>query len=209
MIKILIADDHAVVRQGIKNIVESGNDMQVIGEASNGAELLNFVKDQMPDVVVLDLSMPGRNGLEILKDLKRQFPSLSVIVLSMHPEDQYAVRAFRAGASGYMTKESAPSELVKAIKVANQGGKYISPLAAALLASYVEIKSVDEQHKLLSDREYEVFILLAEGQTVGGIAVELNLSVKTISTYRTRILEKMRMNTNAELAKYARNFNLI
>ncbi|MBX7169734.1 MAG: response regulator transcription factor [Pyrinomonadaceae bacterium] len=209
MIKILIADDHAVVRQGIKNIVESGNDMQVIGEASNGAELLNFVKSQMPDVVILDLSMPGRNGLEILKDIKRQFPSLSVIILSMHPEDQYAVRAFRAGASGYMTKESAPSELVKAIKIANQGGKYISPLAAALLASYVEIKSVDEQHKLLSDREYEVFILLAEGQTVGEIAVGLNLSVKTISTYRTRILEKMRMTTNAELARYARNFNLI
>jgi DNA-binding NarL/FixJ family response regulator len=209
MIKILIADDHSVVRQGLKNIVNASDDMRVIGEAVNGSELLNLVRDEMADVVILDISMPGRNGLETLKDLKRTNSSLPVIILSIHPEDQYAVRAFRAGASGYMTKESAPEELVKAIRIANQGGKYISPLVAELLANHIEIKGIEELHRLLSDREYEVFIFLAGGKTVGEIAEDLNLSVKTISTYRTRILEKMGMTTNAEVSRYARDFNLI
>lgn len=209
MIRILIADDHAVVRQGLKKIVDNGNDMKVVGEAQNGAELLNLIREQEADVIILDLSMPGRNGLEILKDLKRSYSSLPVIILSIHPEDQYAVRAFKAGASGYMTKESAPEELVKAVKISFQGGKYISPSVAELLANYVGIKGVEEQHKLLSDREYEVFILLAGGQTVSEIAIHLNLSVKTISTYRTRILEKMGMTNNAELSRYARNYSLL
>lgn len=209
VINIIIADDHAIVRQGIKNIVNGSEEMCVIAEAANGGELINLVKEQKPDVVILDISMPGRNGLETLKELKKLNSALPVIILSIHPEDQYAVRAFRAGASGYMTKESAPEELVKAIRITTQGGKYISPTAAALLAHHVEIKGIEELHKLLSDREYEVFVFLASGQTVGQIASDLNLSVKTISTYRTRILEKMGMTTNAELSRYARDFNLI
>lgn len=209
MIKIIIADDHAIVRQGLRNIVENENSMEVIGEASNGGELLNLINQRMPDIVILDISMPGRNGLEILKDIKRQYSSLPVIILSIHPEDQYAVRGFKAGASGYMSKESAPSELVKAIKIANKGGKYINSSVAELLANYVEIKRIEEQHKLLSDREYEVFIYLSEGKTVGQIAIDMNLSVKTISTYRSRILEKMGMTTNVELARYAQEFKLL
>lgn len=209
MIKILIADDHSIVRQGLRKIVDYDPEMKVIGEANNGAELLSLIREESVDVVILDISMPGRNGLETLKDLKRLYPALPVIILSIHPEDQYAVRAFRAGASGYMTKESAPEELVKAIRVAYQGGKYISPLVAGLLADFVGIKGTDEKHKLLSDREFEVFKLLANGKTVGQIGDELNLSIKTISTYRTRILEKMGMTINAELTRYAIDFSLL
>lgn len=209
MIKILIADDHSIVRQGLRKIVDYDPEMKVIGEANNGAELLSLIREESVDVVILDISMPGRNGLETLKDLKRLYPALPVIILSIHPEDQYAVRAFRAGASGYMTKESAPEELVKAIRVAYQGGKYISPVVAGLLADFVGIKGTDEKHKLLSDREFEVFKLLANGKTVGQIGDELNLSIKTISTYRTRILEKMGMTINAELTRYAIDFSLL
>ena len=186
MIKILIADDHAIVRQGLKKIVEVDAEMEVVIEAQNGAELLNLIGKKDVDLVILDISMPGRNGLETLKELKRRYPALPVIILSIHPEDQYAVRAFRAGASGYMSKESAPEELVKAIRKVHEGGKYISPLVADLLAAHIGIEGTDEQHRSLSDREYEVFVMLAQGNTVGQIAVTLNLSVKTISTYRTR-----------------------
>jgi DNA-binding NarL/FixJ family response regulator len=209
MIRILIADDHAIVRQGLRQIVSSDSQMNVVGEVQNGAELLDLVRKETVDVVVLDISMPGRNGLEILKELKRDYPLLPVIVLSMYPEDQYAVRALKAGASGYMTKESAPEELVKAIRKAYQRGKYISPQVAELLAEYVETNTSGEPHKLLSDREYEVFTMLAAGKTVGQISIELNLSVKTISTYRTRILEKMQMSTNADLTRYALDFKLL
>lgn len=209
MIKILIADDHSIVRQGLRNIVAIDNQMTVVGEARNGAELLNLVREQAVDVVVLDISMPGRNGLETLKELKRGNPSLPVIILSIHPEDQYAVRAFKAGAAGYMTKESAPEELVKAIRKAFEGGKYISAAVAELLAEYVETNTHGEPHKSLSDREFEVFSMLASGKTVGQIADDLSLSVKTISTYRTRILEKMGATTNAELTRYALDFKLL
>ena len=209
MIKILIADDHAIVRQGLKNIVAEDEQMTVVGEARNGAELLNFLREQPADVVILDRSMPGGNGLETLKNLKRNYQNLPVIILSIHPEDQYAVRAFKAGAAGYMTKESAPEELVEAIKKAFRGGKYISPQVAELLAEYIETKTTGEAHKILSDREFEVFNLLASGKTVGQIAAELNLSVKTISTYRTRILEKMGFETNAELTRYALDFKIL
>jgi DNA-binding NarL/FixJ family response regulator len=209
MIKILIADDHAIVRQGLRQIVSADNQLAIAGEVENGAELLNFVRKQPVDVVVLDISMPGRNGLEVLKELKRDYPFLPVIVLSMYPEDQYAVRVLKAGASGYMTKESAPEELVKAIRKAFKGGKYISPEVAELLAGYIETKTLDEPHKSLSDREFEVFMMLATGKTVGQISADLNLSVKTVSTYRTRIMEKMQMVTNADLIRYALDFKLI
>ena len=209
MIKIVIADDHAIVRQGLKKIVEVDNEMEVVLEAQNGAELLNKIGDHDFDLVVLDISMPGRNGLETLKELKRKTPGIRVIMLSIHPEDQYAVRALRAGASGYMTKESAPEELVKAIRKVHQGERYISSSVAELLAAHIGIERSEEQHRSLSDREYEVFNLLARGETVGQIASGLNLSVKTISTYRTRILEKMGMSTNADLTRYALDFELL
>jgi two-component system, NarL family, invasion response regulator UvrY len=209
MIKIIIADDHAIVRQGLKQIVSADEQMKVVGEVQSGAELLQLVRREDVDVVILDISMPGRNGIEILKDLKRSYPQLPILVLSMYSEDQYAVRAFKAGAAGYMTKESAPGELVEAIKKAYQGGKYISPRVAELLAEYVETKVVDEPHKALSDREFEVFMMLARGTTVGQISIDLNLSVKTVSTYRTRILDKMQMATNADLTRYALDFKLI
>lgn len=209
MIEILIADDHAIVRQGLRKIVDYDDEMTVVDEAQNGAELLNLVRERMVDVVILDLSMPGRNGLETLKELKKSYPSLPVIMLSIHPEDQYAVRAFRAGASGYMTKESATEELVHAIKKVHTGGKYIGPVVAELLANAVGTQSSDDTHKSLSDREYEVFTLLANGKTVGQIGLELNLSVKTISTYRTRILEKMGVTTNSELTRYALDHELL
>ncbi len=209
MISILIADDHAIVRQGLRKIIDDDDEMKVVGEASNGAELLNLIREDSVDVVILDISMPGRNGLETLKEIKRLYPQLPTIILSIHPEDQYAIRAFRAGAAGYMTKESAPEELVEGIKKAYGGGRYISPSVAELLAAHVETKTTDEPHTALSDREFEVFTLLANGNTVGHIAVGLNLSVKTISTYRTRILEKMGMTTNAELTRYALDYHLI
>lgn len=209
MIKILIADDHAVVRRGLKNIFADDGRMQVVGEAASGAELLALAREQIADVVILDILMPGRNGLETLKDLKREHPLLPVLILSIHPEDQYAVRALKAGAAGYITKESAPEVLVEAIIKVHRGGRYINPQVAELLAEYVETKTTGETHKSLSDREFEVFLLLAGGKTVGQIAVELNLSVKTVSTYRTRILEKMRMQTNADLTRYALDFKLL
>jgi two-component system invasion response regulator UvrY len=209
MIKILIADDHAIVRKGLREIVSADKQMRIVGEVQNGAELLKMVRKDAVDVVILDISMPGRNGLEVLKDLKREFPNLPVLVLSMYPEDQYAVRVFKVGAAGYMTKESAPEELVEAIRKAYQGGKYISPQVALLLADYVETKISEEPHKSLSDREFEVFMMLSGGKTVGQISAELNLSVKTVSTYRTRILEKMQMSTNSDLTRYALDFKLL
>lgn len=202
MIKILIADDHTIVRHGLKQIVDSEPQMETIGEAKNGNEVLELARKVPIDVVVLDISMPGRNGLETLKDLKREFPSIGVIVLSMHPKDQYAVRVLKAGAAGYITKESAPEELVNAIKKAYRGEKYISPDVAELLADYIERNKSDSPHELLSDREYEVFCHIARGKNVTQISEELFLSVKTISTYRTRILEKTGMSTNAQITRY-------
>lgn len=209
MIRILIADDHAIVRQGLRQIVASDHQLTIVGEAANGNELLSLARKTGVDVVVLDITMPGRNGLETLKELKRDYPSLPVIILSMHPEDQYAVRVFKAGAAGYMNKETATEELVAAIKKVYRGGKYISPQLGELLASHIESNHAGEPHKSLSDRELEVFYLLASGETVGRISEELNLSVKTISTYRTRILEKMNMTTNAELIRYAFDYKLL
>jgi DNA-binding NarL/FixJ family response regulator len=209
MIRILIADDHAVVRHGISQIVTVDNQMMIAGEASNGNDLLDLVRKTAVDVVILDINMPGRNGLETLKELKRDYPSLPVIILSMHSEDQYAVRALKAGAAGYMNKEAAPDELVAAIKKVYRGGKYISPQIAELLVYHIGGNHQQEPHKSLSDRELEVFYSLAGGKTVGQISEELNLSVKTVSTYRTRILEKMNMTTNAELVRYAFDYKLL
>ncbi|TAK08715.1 MAG: response regulator transcription factor [Candidatus Manganitrophaceae bacterium] len=203
MIKILIADDHAIVRRGLKQILAETPDMVVAGEAHNGQELLDKVRDHQWDVVVLDISMPGRGGLDTLKQLKSERPKLPVLMLTIHPEDQYAVRVLRAGASGYLTKESAPDHLVEAIRKVARGGKYISPHLAEKLAFNLESLSERPLHEALSDREFQVLRFIASGKTVKEIGEELSLSVKTISTYRTRILEKMKMRNNAELTHYA------
>jgi two-component system invasion response regulator UvrY len=209
MIKILIADDHPVVRKGLKEIIEEAPDMIVGGEASNGGEVLQQVRKNDYNVVLLDISMPGRSGLEILKQLKSEKPGLSILILSIHPEEQYAVRVLKAGASGYLTKESAPSELLAAIRKASLGGKYISSTLAERLAFDLEIDAEKPLHETLSDREYEVMCMIASGKTISKIAEELFLSVKTISTYRSRILEKMKMKSNAELTHYTIKHRLV
>jgi DNA-binding NarL/FixJ family response regulator len=203
MLRILIADDHAIVRQGLKQIVTETRDMIVSGEASNGQELLNKIKDDDYDVVVLDITMPGRNGIDVLRQLRIERPGLPILMLSIHPEEQYAFRALKAGASGYLTKESAPDELVVAIRKVSSGGKYISASLAEKLAFDLEAGREQAPHETLSDREYRVMCMIASGKTVMVIARELMLSEKTISTYRSRILEKMNMKNNAELTYYA------
>jgi DNA-binding NarL/FixJ family response regulator len=209
MIKILIADDHPVVRQGLKQVLADEVDMKVAGEAANANEVLEKVRREPWDIVLLDITMPGRGGLEVLKDLKRERGKLPVLVLSMHPEDQFGVRVLKAGAAGYMTKDTAPEELVKAIRKVCGGGRYVSPLLAEQLAIRLDSDEPRSRHELLSDREYQVMCLLASGKRVGDIAKDLALSVKTISTYRLRILEKMRFKTNAELTRYALDHGLI
>jgi two-component system, NarL family, invasion response regulator UvrY len=201
--KILITDDHAVVRQGLKQILAEEFTRAEFGEATNAQEAIDRVWKENWDVVVLDITMPGRSGLEVLKEIKKSRPKLPVLVLSMHPEDQFAVRILKIGASGYMTKESAPNELVGAVKKVIAGGRYVSPSLAEKMASYLAIDVHTPPHERLSDREFLVLRLIASGKTPTAIAKELALSVKTISTYRMRILEKMSMSNNAELTHYA------
>jgi two-component system invasion response regulator UvrY len=203
MIKILIADDHAIVREGLKQIVAETSDMVVADEASTGYEVLYKVQDNKYDVLVLDISMPGGDGLNILKQIKHNNPQLPILVLSIHPEEQYAVRVLKAGASGYLTKESAPHELITAIRRVAAGRKYVSPTLAEKMAFDLTHDRVKSPHETLSDREYQVMCLIAAGKRVKEIAEELCLSIKTISTYRSRILEKMDMKNNAELTHYA------
>lgn len=209
MMKILIADDHAVVREGLKQVLSESPDFIVAAEASTGQEVMDKISKKDFDLVVLDIAMPGRGGLDVLKEIKTQKPKLSVLVLSMYPEEQYAVRVLKAGASGYLTKESAPDELVKAIRQISQGKKYVSPSLAEKLALDLEISSDRPPHEILSDREYQVMCMIASGKTLKEISEELSLSIKTISTYRTRILEKMNMKNNAELTHYAIKNRLI
>ncbi|HOC60821.1 MAG: response regulator transcription factor [Syntrophaceae bacterium] len=209
MIRILVADDHAVVRQGVMQILADVRDMLVKDEAQNSTETLEKVLKYEYDVVLLDISMPGRSGLEVLEDIKNQRPKLAVLILSMHPEEQYAVRALRAGASGYLTKASAPQELIGAIRKVAQGGKYVTASLAEKLADELEVNAEKPPHERLSNREHQVMILLASGKSVSDIADELCLSVKTISTYRARVLSKMSLKKNAELTLYAVHNQLI
>ena len=203
MIRILVADDHAIVREGVKRLLADTKDLRVMGEASNGHEVLAKVASQTWDVLLLDLAMPGRNGLEVLQQLKRTDPQLPVLVFSMYPGNQYLVRVLKAGAVGYLPKESLPEELVIAVRKVAQGGCYISPSLTECLVLEMTRESDAPLHARLSDREYQVLCLLASGKTVTEIAEELALSVKTISTYKARILEKMHLNTTAELIHYA------
>jgi len=209
LIRILIADDHVIVREGLKQIVAETSDMVVADEAGSGHEVLNKVLKNDYDVVVLDITMPGMNGVDILNQLKNQRPELPVLILSMHPEEQYAVRVLRAGASGYLTKESAPDELIAAIRKVSAGKKYVSSSLAEKLAFELEIDTVKPLHETLSDREYQVMYMIASGKTVKKIAEEIFLSVKTVSTYRARILKKMKMKNNAELTYYAIKHGLV
>jgi DNA-binding NarL/FixJ family response regulator len=203
MIDVLIADDHPVVLEGVKQIVAETSDIAVKGEATNGDEVLEQVRTGQWDVVVLDITMPGVHGLELLKQLRAQHPKLPVLVLSMHPEDEYAVRLLRAGASGYLNKRSVSSQLVEAIRKVAEGGKYVSPTLAEKIAFELDVDFDKLPHERLSDREFQVFCLIASGKTVTETAEELSLSVKTVSTYRSRILEKMNMQRNAQLTRYA------
>jgi two-component system invasion response regulator UvrY len=203
MLRILLADDHAVVRQGVKQILAEVFAQATFGEARNVHELLELVGRERWDIAVLDLAMPGGNGLEALKQIKQDHPLLPVLILSMFPEDQYAVRTIRAGAAGYLNKESAPEELVQAIRKILRGGEYISASVADELVLYARHEDGQPLHKHLSDREYQVLCLIASGKEVKEISTELALSAKTISTYRARLLDKMNMKTNAELTYYA------
>jgi DNA-binding NarL/FixJ family response regulator len=203
MIRVAVIDDHAVVREGLKRIIAENPGMTVTGEAGDGIEALAMLQNTSCDVVVLDISMPNKNGLDVLKYLHSEQPRLPVLVLSMHSEDQYAVRMLRAGAAGYLTKESAPAKLVVAIRKVVRGGKYVSPSLAERLVLNLDTNLDKAPHQLLSDREYQVLCMLASGRTVTDIATELGLSVKTISTYRVRLLDKLQMKNNAELTRYA------
>ena len=209
MIKILIADDHSIVREGLKQIVADTSDMVVAGEAVDGQEVLEQVRKEDWDLILLDISMPGRGGIDILKELKIEKPKLPVLVLSMYPEEQYAIRALKAGASGYLTKESAPEELIEAIRKVSQGRKYISVALAESLALHVGANSEKPLHETLSNREYQVMLMIASGKTVKEIANDLSLSVKTISTNRVRALKKMGMKNNAEITYYAIKHELV
>jgi len=209
MIRVLIADDHAIVREGLKQIVAETPDMAVADEARTGQEVLDKIRKGEYDVVVLDISMPGRDGLDVLRQLRSEKAELPVLILSMHPEEQYAVRALKAGARGYLTKESAPDELVAAIRKVSFGGKYITTSLAERLASLLDVEGERPLHEKLSNREFQVMCMIGSGKPVKRIADELCLSTKTISTYRSRILEKMGMTTNAELIRYAIDNRLI
>lgn len=208
-IKLIIADDHSFLREGIKKTIHDEIDMKIVGEASNAAEAVSIIKEKMPDIAIMDISMPGKSGLDVLKDLKAMKLKIKVLILSMHPEDRFAIRALKAGAMGYLTKESAPDELVKAIRTILTGRKYVSKSLADKLIDILSDEMDKLPHENLSDREYDVFIKIASGKKAVEIATELSISVHTVNTYRARILEKMSMNSNVELTQYAMQNNLI
>jgi two-component system invasion response regulator UvrY len=203
MIKIMIVDDHAIVREGLKQIVRQTDDMEVVAEAENGSDMLKILQEKTFDIVLLDISIPGRNGIDYLKDVKQLKPNLPVLILSMHPEEQFAMRALTAGAAGYLTKKSASRELIAAIRKVADGRKYVSPEFADKILMELDKDAEKPPHKRLSDREFEVLRRIASGETISEIAEGLNLSVQTISTYRSRILDKMNLKTSAELTYYA------
>jgi DNA-binding NarL/FixJ family response regulator len=203
MIKILIADDHAIVREGLKQILADTDDIVVAGDAQNGQEAVQLVRKTEAHVLLLDISMPDRSGLEVLKQVKKEKPGIAILMLSMHREDQYALRSLKAGASGYLNKQSAPAELVNAIRLVVSGKKYITPEVAQAMANQLDTDQEIPPHESLSDREYQTLTLIASGKAVSDIAAELVLSVKTISMYRSRLLQKMKLKNNAELTHYA------
>ncbi|MDD2833838.1 MAG: response regulator transcription factor [Methylotenera sp.] len=208
-IKVIIADDHAILRAGLKQILAETEEIEVIAEAENGLEAIRLVSKLEADVLLLDISMPDRNGIEVLKYIKRDNNQIAVLMLSMHREDEYAIRALKSGASGYLCKQSASSDLVGAIYTVAKGKKFITAEVAEILANQVGAENEKAPHQLLSDREYETFIMIASGLTVSEIAEKLSLSVKTVSMYRTRLLEKMQLKHNADLTHYAFKHQLV
>jgi two-component system, NarL family, invasion response regulator UvrY len=209
MIKILIADDHAIVREGLKQILADTGDLLVAGEAANGQEVLERIQQEELDLIILDMNMPGRDGLYTLKEVRRQKAKIPILVLSIYPEEQYAIRALKAGAAGYLTKESAPEELIAAIRKVSRGGKYISSSLAEKLALHLEVDADKPLHERLSDREYQVMLKIASGKTVTEIAEEMAFSVKTISTYRVRALRKLGLKNNAAFTHFALKHGLV
>lgn len=209
MIKILIADDHVLIREGFKKLIGSEFGFKVVGEASHSAEVLSFLRSNQADVVVLDINMPGRSGLDILEEIKQIAPQVRVLMLSIHPEHRFALRALKAGAAGYISKESAPEELVRAIHKIMQGRKYISENLAEELATDLLEPGEKLPHEQLSNREFQVMLQIAEGKTVSQIADQLGLSISTINTYRARIFDKMKLRSNAEIIRYALKNHLI
>lgn len=209
MIKILIADDHAIVREGLKQIVAEESDMKVTGEAANASELFELLDKDSWEIVVLDINMPGKSGLEALKEMKTRNIKVPVLILSMFSEDQYGLRAIKAGAAGYLKKVSAPTELVSAIRKIVDGGKYISPTLAEKLADSVDVNNKKALHQNLSDREYQIMCFISLGKSAEEIAEELVISIHTVYSYRNRILEKMHLKSNVELTQYAIQNKLI
>jgi len=209
MINVLIADDHAVVRKGIMQILSVEPDIRVLGEASNSDEVMSQLYMHEWDVFVLDITMPGKNGLDVMIEVKQRRPEINVLILSMHPEEEIAMRALKTGASGYLTKDSVPDELIKAIRKVYKGGRYISSTLAESLAFSFDKDTSRPPHEYLSKREFQVMSLIASGNSLSQIADELNLSIKTVSTYRTRILEKMNMKSNVELTHYSIKHRLV
>jgi DNA-binding NarL/FixJ family response regulator len=208
-IHVLIADDHAIVRQGLRQILSETDDLLIAGEADDGAEALQLARQRPWDVFLLDVSMPNRNGIDTLKQLKKEFPRLPVLILSMHPEEHYAVRALKAGAAGYLTKQSAPEQLVTAIRQVAAGKKYVSPAVALQLAEAIADNADKPPHERITDREYQVLVLIATGDTLTQVAEKLNLGVATVSTYRARLLEKMSLKSTAELIRYGIEHGLV
>ena len=204
MISILLADDHAIVRRGMKEVLQEALPDVRIVEAESAAETMDAARAGAFDLVILDVSLPGRSGLDVLKDIKAAHPKLPVLMLSMHPEEQFAVRALRAGAAGYVTKQSPPEEMLGAVRKALAGGRYVSASLAERLATEVGGDTKKEPHELLSDREFQVLMLIASGHSLTEIGAKLSVSVQTVSTYRTRLLEKMALTSNAELTQYVR-----
>ncbi len=208
MIRVISADDHAVVRGGVKQLLAEAGDIQVVGEAADAAALMQLLPIRPCEVLLLDISMPGRDGLELLKEIREQWQAICVVMLSMHPERQYATRAMRAGALGYLTKASAPEQLVKAVRTVAAGRRYVSPALEQILANEVAVEQGKATYETLSDREYKVLVCMGGGMTVGDIAEELFLSVNTVKTYRVRLLAKLGLASTAELIRYAIASNL-
>ena len=209
MIKVCIADDHDLIREGIKKILRTSADMSLVGEAQNGTEVMDVLRKHPSDVLILDISLPGISGLDLLQDLRRTFRKTAVLIVSMHPEERYAIRAFRNGASGYLTKDKAGEFLLEAVRRLASGGRYITEALADRLAEELQRPAHKEPHETLSDREFQIFLFLASGKSVGTIAEELHLGVTTISTYRARILEKMALSSNADMTQYAFSHRLL
>ena len=209
MIRVLIVDDHAIVRRGLRQILADAGDIEVAGEVEDYAGLSTWLRDAVPDVLLLDISLPGQTGIDILKSVRERHPKLAVLMLSMFPEDQYAVRALKAGAAGYLTKDAAPERLIEAVRCASSGKKYVSPALAAMLAERISEPAAGDPHQRLSDREFETLKLIASGRKLSEMAEHMHLSPKTVSVYRARLLEKLNLRSNTELTHYAIRHRLI